>query len=315
MSAHRKDRPAVPHHHGPHVDDTLAASRDGMRALLVSAAGLLATALGQAVLVAATGSVALLGDTVHNAADALTAVPLAAAFLLARRAPSRRFTYGLGRAEDLAGLVVLAVIAASAVATGVEAVSRFAEPRDVAHPGWVAAAGVLGFLGNELVARHRMRVGRRIGSAALVADGVHARADGFTSLAVVASAGGAALGWWWADPVVGLLITAAIVAALRNSATEVLGRVLDAVDPGLVTRAERELAATPGVRGVSAFRMRWVGHRLHAESEVDVDPALTLAEAHRIAHSAEHRLLHALPVRSALIHAHPAGAHEPPSRR
>jgi cation diffusion facilitator family transporter len=300
----------TPHSHDAAevVDDALEASRRGMRALWISFAALLVTAIGQAVLVAFTGSVALLGDTLHNFADALTAVPLAIAFLLARRAATRRFTYGLGRAEDLAGLVILAVIAASAALAGWEAVRRLVDPQQVEQLGWLAAAGLLGFLGNELVARYRIRVGREIGSAALVADGVHARTDGFTSLAVLGSAGGAALGWWWADPVIGLLITAAIVAVLWGSAKEVLGRVLDAVDPELVGRAELALSTTPGVSGVGGLRMRWIGHALHAEAELDVAPELSLAEAHRIAHEAEHRLWHALPrLGGAVLHAHPSG--------
>ncbi|MGW5649454.1 cation diffusion facilitator family transporter [Saccharopolyspora sp. NPDC003752] len=301
----------TPHSHDAAdvVDEPLAASRKGMRALWISFAALLVTAIGQAVLVALTGSVALLGDTLHNFADALTAVPIAVAFLLARRAATRRFTYGLGRAEDLAGLVVLAVIAASAALAGWEAIRRMVDPQQVEHLGWLAAAGLLGFAGNELVARYRIRVGREIGSAALVADGLHARTDGFTSLAVLGSAGGAALGWRWADPAIGLLITAAIAAVLWGSAKEVLGRVLDAVDPELVGRAELALAGAPGVRAVGGLRMRWIGHELHAEAELDVAPELSLADAHRVAHDAEHRLRHALPrLGGATIHAHPAGA-------
>ena len=299
----------TPHSHDAAdiADSSLRASRAGMRALWLSFGALVLTATGQAALVAFTGSVALLGDTLHNFADALTAVPLAIAFLLARRAASRRFTYGLGRAEDLAGLVILAVIAGSAALAGWEAVQRLAQPQQLDHLGWVAAAGVLGFAGNELVARYRIRVGRRIGSAALVADGLHARADGFTSLAVLLAAGGAALGWTWADPVVGLVITAAICSVLWGAAKVVLGRVLDAVDPADVDRAERALAGTPGVRGVGRLRMRWIGHSLHAETELDVDAHLSLTAAHAIAHEAEHRMMHVLPrLAAAIVHAHPA---------
>ncbi|CAM3535961.1 cation diffusion facilitator family transporter [Kibdelosporangium persicum] len=281
-----------------------------MRALWISFAALMITAVAQAVLVAFTGSVALLGDTLHNFADALTAVPLGIAFLLGRRAATRRFTYGLGRAEDLAGLVILAVIGTSAGLAGWEAVQRLVEPRDMRNVGWVAAAGLIGFLGNELVARYRITVGRQIGSAALVADGLHARTDGFTSLAVLLSAGGAAVGWQWADPVVGLLITAAILSVLWGAAKQVFGRLLDGVDPTLVDQAEHALAASPEVLAVHQLRLRWVGHALHAEAELSVDPGLTLTAAHRIAHDAEHRLMHALPrVSRAVLHAHPAAPH------
>ncbi|WP_031466494.1 cation diffusion facilitator family transporter [Sciscionella sediminilitoris] len=301
----------TPHSHDSTelVDSTLEASARGMRALWVSFAGLLVTAIAQLAVVAVSGSVALLGDTLHNFADALTAVPLAIAFLLGRRAATRRFTYGLGRSEDLAGLVILLVMLASAVLAAWTAIDRLLNPREMTDIGWVAAAGGIGFLGNELVARYRITVGRRIGSAALVADGLHARTDGFTSLAVLLAAAGSWSGWRWADPVVGLLITVAILTVLWGAAREVFSRMLDAVDPELVDTAERALAGTPGVRGVDAIRLRWVGHTLHAESELDVDPGLSLVAAHTIAHEAEHRLLGTLPrLGRALIHAHPGGA-------
>ncbi|MCT7355104.1 cation diffusion facilitator family transporter [Streptomyces sp. 15-116A] len=305
---HRLGHLLTPHSHqtADKVDRALESSARGMRALWVSLAVLGVTALAQAVVVAVSGSVALLGDTVHNAADALTAVPLGIAFVLGRRAATRRFTYGYGRAEDLAGLVIVLTIAASAAFAGWTALDRLLDPRPVQHLPAVAAAALVGFAGNEWVARYRIRVGRAIGSAALVADGLHARTDGFTSLAVLLSAGGAALGWRYADPVVGLAITAAIVLVLRDAAREVFRRVLDAVDPALVDRAEHALARVPGVRGVGELRLRWIGHRLRAEVAVVVDGSATVREAHRIAVDAEHALLHAVPrLRAALVHADP----------
>lgn len=294
------------------VDSALEASARGMRALWVSFAGLTVTALAQAMVVVLSGSVALLGDTLHNFADALTAVPLAIAFVLGRRTATRRFTYGLGRSEDLAGLAILLVMFASAVLAAWTAVDRLLHPRDMSALGWVAAAAVAGFLGNEIVARYRIRVGREIGSAALVADGLHARTDGFTSLAVLLAAGGSLAGWRWADPVVGLLITLAILSVIWGAAKEVFSRMLDAVDPALVDTAGQTLAATPGVRRVDTIRLRWVGHALVAESELDVDPALTLLQAHTIAHDAERRLIRALPrLTQALIHTHAAEHHRP----
>jgi cation diffusion facilitator family transporter len=268
------------------------------------------TAAGQAVVVAYSGSVALLGDTLHNVADALTAVPLGVAFLLGRRAATRRYTYGFGRAEDLAGIAIVGTIAASAAFAGYEAVRRLLRPEDLTHLWYVAAAGLLGFAGNEIVARYRIAVGRRIGSAALVADGLHARTDGFTSLAVLLGAGGAALGWRWADPVVGLLITVTIVLVLRDAAREIYRGLMDAVDPALVDRAEACLRATPGVLDVGSVRLRWIGHHLHAETEITVGAELSLAAAHAIAVDAEHRLGHAVPrLTSALIHPDPEHAH------
>jgi cation diffusion facilitator family transporter len=308
---HRLSHLLTPHSHetADKLDRALESSARGMRALWVSLAVLGVTAVAQAVVVVASGSVALLGDTVHNAADALTAVPLGIAFVLGRRAATRRFTYGYGRAEDLAGLAIVLTIAASAAFAGWTAVDRLLNPRAVEHVPAVAVAALVGFAGNEWVARYRIRVGRAIGSAALVADGLHARTDGFTSLAVLLGAGGAALGWQLADPVVGLAITAAIVLVLRDAAREVFRRVMDAVDPALVDRAERALRKVEGVREVGELRLRWIGHRLRAEVAVVVDGEATVRQAHAIAVDAEHALLHAVPrLTAALVHADPAPA-------
>ncbi|MBC7373462.1 MAG: cation transporter, partial [Frankiales bacterium] len=280
----------------------------GIRALKISLAVLGVTAALQGVVVVFTGSVALLGDTLHNLADALTAVPLAIAFTLGRRPPNRRYTYGYGRAEDLAGVVVVLFIVLSAAAAGYTAFRRLLEPADVHYVGAVAAAGVIGFLGNEAVARYRIRVGREIGSAALIADGLHARTDGFTSLAVVVGAGGVALGYPRAGPIVGLLITVAILFVLKDAAAQVYRRLMDAVDESLVDDVEAVLRDTPGVRALGAVRVRWVGHALRAEAEVVVAGELSLVDGHRIAEAAQHRLLHEVPrLTAALVHADPDG--------
>jgi cation diffusion facilitator family transporter len=282
------------HHHHSHdkIDAALGGSAAGLSTLWFSFGVLAVTTVVQAVIAAASGSVALLGDTVHNATDALTALPLALAFVLGRRAATRRYTYGFGRAEDLAGVFVVLVIAASAAFAGYEAVRRLLEPQEVTHLPAVAAAGLVGFAGNEWVARARIRTGRRIGSAALVADGLHARTDGFTSLAVLLGAGGASLGWMWADPVIGLAITGAILLVLRGAAREIWHRLMDAVDPALVDAAEHALSHVEGVRAVGDVRMRWLGHDLRAETSIVVDPALTVVQAHAVAVAAEHALLH-----------------------
>lgn len=150
-------------------------------------------------------------------------------------------------------------------------------------------------------------MGRQIGSAALLADGLHARTDGFTSLAVVLGAIGVGLGFPLADPIVGLIITVAIAAVLRTAARDVFRRLLDGVDPTLVDTAEAALAREPGVVEVRSVRMRWIGHRLHADAELDVAPETSLQDAHRVAHNAEHTLTHAVPkLSTALIHAYPA---------
>jgi cation diffusion facilitator family transporter len=284
----------------------LEGSREGIRAVWISLGVLGVTAALQAVVVVVSGSVALLGDTLHNVADALTAVPLFIAFMVGLRPPTRRYTYGYGRAEDLAGIVIVVFIAASAGFAGYEAVRRLLEPADVTYLPAVAAAGVIGFLGNEIVARYRINVGRRIGSAALVADGLHARTDGFTSLGVLVSAGGLALGWRWADPVVGLAITAAILVVLAGAARQVYRRLMDAVDPRLVDAMETALRETDGVLDVGHARLRWIGHRLRAECEIVVDDTIGVVEAHDIAVRAEHNIMHAVPrLDSALVHADP----------
>src|SRR5687768_8958885 len=279
-----------PHSHdtADHVDSELESSREGTRAVWISLAVLGATAVLQAVVVAWSGSVALLGDTLHNVADALTAVPLAIAFAVGRRAPTRRYTYGFGRAEDLAGIVIVAFIAASAVIAGVEAVRRLLHPADVDHLPAVALAGVLGFAGNEIVAQYRIRVGRRIGSAALVADGLHARTDGLTSLAVVFGAVGAGLGWQLADPIVGLVITVVILAIVRSAARDIYRRLMDAVDPELVDEVTHVLGHVEGVEDVEVVRIRWIGHELRAEIDLVADATLTLVDAHEIAERAHH---------------------------
>lgn len=299
----------APHSHdaADSVDDTLESTAAGIRTVKISLLVLGLTALIQIVIVVMSGSVALAADTIHNVADALTAVPLWIAFALGAKPATRRYTYGFGRVEDLAGSFVVAMITMSAIIAGYEAIARLIHPQQIEHVGWVALAGLVGFIGNEWVALYRIRVGHRIGSAALIADGLHARTDGFTSLAVLCSAGGVALGFPLADPIVGLLITAAILAVLRTAARDVFRRLLDGVDPAMVDAAEQALAARPGVQAVRSVRMRWIGHRLHADAELDVDPALDLAQAHRIAHDAEHELTHTVPkLTTALIHAYPA---------
>lgn len=299
----------APHSHdaADSVDDTLESTAAGIRTVKISLLVLGLTALIQIVIVVMSGSVALAADTIHNFADALTAVPLWIAFALGAKPATRRYTYGFGRVEDLAGSFVVAMITMSAIIAGYEAIARLIHPQQIEHVGWVALAGLVGFIGNEWVALYRIRVGHRIGSAALIADGLHARTDGFTSLAVLCSAGGVALGFPLADPIVGLLITAAILAVLRTAARDVFRRLLDGVDPAMVDAAEQALAARPGVQAVRSVRMRWIGHRLHGDAELDVDPALDLAQAHRIAHDAEHELTHTVPkLTTALIHAYPA---------
>jgi cation diffusion facilitator family transporter len=273
----------------------------------------LATAGIQALVVVASGSVALLSDTLHNGADALTAVPLFLAFRLGRRPPTKRFTYGFGKAEDLAGVMVIVLIGASAVLAAYAAINRLLHPKGVTHLGFVMAAATVGAIGNEVVARYRIRTGRRIGSAALEADGIHARTDGITSLLVLVGAIGVALGADWADPVVGLVIAAAIAVVGWQAVRSIIGRLLDAVDPTLIDQIQRVAATTPGVVTVSEVRARWMGHRLLAQVRLGVDGTLSVTDAHGIADEAHHRLLHEVTnLSDAVIHVDPEGTgHDP----
>ncbi|MBA2809593.1 cation diffusion facilitator family transporter [Streptomyces sp. KM273126] len=299
-----------PHSHdaADSTDTALESSEDGIRALKISLVALMVTALLQLVVVAISGSVALLADTIHNFSDALTALPLWAAFALARRAASRRYTYGYGRAEDLAGLFIVLMIAVSAVVAAWQSVERLRNPQEINDVWLVVAAGIIGFAGNELVASYRIRVGRRIGSAALVADGLHARTDGLTSLAVVLGAVGVLLGFPLADPIVGLLITVAILLVLRGAVRDIYRRLMDGVDPEMVAAAEERISGVPGVVQIETVRMRWLGHRVHAEVAVVVDREKSLVESHDIAEEIRHQLLHGVPkLQDALVHVSPSG--------
>ena len=286
----------VPHSHdaADSIDDALEASTQGVRALKISLFVLLGTTILQLLVVFISGSVALLADTIHNFSDALTAVPLWVAFVLGRRVATRRYTYGYGRAEDLAGLFIVAVVALSAVVAAWQSIERFFNPQTLHNLWWVVAAGLIGFAGNEAVAIYRIRIGRRIGSAALVADGVHARIDGFTSLAVVVGALGVMLGFPLADPIVGLVISAAILVLLWGTVKSIGRRLMDGIEPELVDRAQFALESAPGVLEVSSVQLRWVGHRLRGAATLRIADT-TLSAADDVIHEAEHRLGHALP--------------------
>jgi cation diffusion facilitator family transporter len=295
-----------PHEHFGPADAALISTSQGVRATWISLIGLALTAVVQLVVVALSGSVALLADTVHNFTDALTAVPLLVAFRLGRRPPTRRYTYGFHRAEDLAGIAIVVMILASAVVAGIEAFRHLLHPRELDHVGLVLAAGVIGFAGNETVAAYRMSVGRRIGSAALVADGLHARTDGLTSLGVVLSAIGVMAGIDRADAVVGLAITGAIGLTLVQAARAVLHRILDGTDEPTIGLIEEVAATVPGVEHVTAARARWTGHRLCAELSIDVEPSMSVEAGHDIAESVRHALLHDVPrLGEAIVHVDP----------
>lgn len=293
------------HTHGV-IDPTIATTDRGIWAIKWSFVGLMLTALFQVVVVVLSGSVGLLADTIHNFGDAATAIPLWIAFMFARLKPNKRFPFGYGRVEDLAGVAIVLTILFSAMVAGYQSVDRLLHPKPVTHLVALVAASILGFIGNEAVAVFRIRVGREIGSAALIADGYHARVDGWTSLAVLFGALGVWLGYPLADPLVGLLITVAILGIVWQSAKAVFTRMLDGVDPDVTDEILHAAHHVSGVREVSEVRARWIGHRLHAELNIATDPGLTVAEGHTITKEVHHQLLHHLPYLSkATIHIDP----------
>lgn len=264
------------HKHGV-FDPTIATTHRGIWAIKWSFIILAITAALQLVIVFISGSVALLADTIHNIGDATTAIPLWIAFMLARRQPTPTFTYGYGRVEDFAGIIIVFIILFSALFAGYEAVERLLHPRPISQLLWVTIAGLIGFIGNEVVAVFRIRVGRQIESAALVADGYHARTDGLTSLAVILGAAGVWLGYPLADPIVGLLITIAIFGIVWQSSRAVLTRMLDGVEPNLISEICHAAEHVPGATLLDA-KARWVGHRLHADLAIAVDDNMTAGE-------------------------------------
>jgi cation diffusion facilitator family transporter len=283
------------HSHGG-IDAAIVRSREAMRTLALSLVILGATASIQVVVVVLSGSVALLADTVHNFGDALTAVPLAAAFLLGRRPPTRSLPYGWGRAEDLAGMAVVAIILFSAGYAAYEAIDRLLHPHEPGYLLATAIAGLIGFVGNEWVAVYRIRSGRRLGSAALEADGHHARVDGFTSLAVVAGAAGVALGFPLADPIVGLGISVVILRVVWQSGRQIVLRALDGIDEQELEQIAAEARLVPGVLSVESVQARWLGHAIRSELAIAVDPDVSVAEADRLADQVRGRLLTAQPL-------------------
>jgi cation diffusion facilitator family transporter len=298
----------TPHEHGYQtaaLDAALATDR-GIRAVKISLVALLLTAAFQMVIVAISGSVALLADTIHNFSDALTAIPLGIAFTLSRRTRNSRYTYGYGRAEDIAGVIIVLMILFSAFQAIYQSVLKLINPEPISNIAWVAGAAVIGFLGNELVALYRIRTGKEIGSAALVADGNHARADGFTSLAVLAGAIGVWLGYPLMDPIVGMGIGIAILVIVWNSGRDMYYRVMDAVDPEMTKSVERVASKAERVMEVNNVAIRWVGHRQRAELHITVDCQMPTCESHGIAEQVRHDLFHAMPaLADVTIHVNP----------
>jgi cation diffusion facilitator family transporter len=304
----------IGHHHGHEhghthvgVDSSIVRDRDATKVLMISLIGLLATAIIQAVIVAISGSVALLADTIHNFGDALTSIPLWFAFMLSRRKPSQRFTYGLNRSEDLAGLVIVFVIAISALVAGYESVQRLFHSTSISHLGATAAAAIIGFVGNEIVAIYRIRMGKRMGSAALVADGQHARVDGITSLAVLIGVVGTWMGYPISDALVGLAITIMIIFIVKDSAKAVFTRLLDGIEPKIIDKIGWSVLDVKGVKNVNEVKARWSGHEIIADISVALESNLSVKESHAIVKNIIHCLHHDIEhLTSIQVHVDPA---------
>ncbi len=272
------------HEHASLTEDAaFSSNRLGIRTIWLALAALGVTSLLQVGIVALSGSVALLADTAHNIGDTLNSIPLLVAFYLARRAATRRYTYGFGRAEDVAGVFIVLSIAVSAAIVLWESFQKLLNPQPMTNIGWVAAAAIIGFLGNEAVAILQIRVGHRIGSDAMIADGLHARVDGLTSLAVLIAAGGTLIGLPIVDPIIGLLIGVAILFITRDAARRIWYRLMDAVDPALIDRMTHAVSHVEGVQAIPRLRARWVGHHLFVDLTLRVDAALSLVEGQAIA--------------------------------
>lgn len=307
-------RQTFAHSHDVHekVDEAMATNERGIWALKISLVGLGLTAIFQVVIVLLSGSTALLADTIHNFGDAATSLPLWFAFALQRRARTRRFPYGFDRAEDLAGVAIVALIFFSACVAAYESIRKLIDPEPVTHLWWVVAAAIIGFIGNEAVAIFRIRVGRQIGSAALIADGQHSRVDGFTSLAVLIGAVGVALGFPILDPLIGLAITVAILFIVRDAARSIFTRMLDGIDPAILAEVEHASMHVEGVQGVHEARARWLGHKVRAELHVVVDRRLSVEAAHRIAERVHEALAeHVTAFGGATVHVCPCDHPEP----
>jgi cation diffusion facilitator family transporter len=289
--------------------DKAVVTNEGIRTVWIALAALVVTSVIQIIIFWMSGSVALLADTIHNIGDGLNSIPLLIAFYLARRAATRRYTYGFGRAEDVAGILIVLSIAISAAVIFWESFQKLLNPQPLTQLGWLSLAAVVGFIGNEVVAMFQINVGRRIGSAAMVADGMHARTDGLTSLAVLIAVAGSWLGYPIVDPIIGILIGIAILFITWDATKTMWYRLMDAIEPEYLQSAEEVTSRQTEIKEVRWLRMRWLGHRLHADIGIAVDPQLTTVESHHIAEHLRHDLYHSLPYLSEImVHVDPWSA-------
>lgn len=293
---------------GLRASDPALATEQGIRTVWLALIALGATMVVQVVIVALSGSVALFADTAHNLGDTLNSIPLLIAFYLARRVATRRYTYGFGKAEDVAGVLIVLSIAVSAAIIFWESFEKLLNPQPMQNIPWVAAAAIIGFLGNEAVALLQIGTGKRIGSDAMIADGLHARADGLTSLAVLIAVVGTLIGLPILDPIIGLLIGVAVLFITKDAAVRIWYRLMDAVDPRIIDEIEHATRHVDGVQRIERTQARWAGHQLRSEVVIVVDEGLSVRESHAVADAVERSLHDHLPyLATVTVTLHPCG--------
>lgn len=307
-TAARGQRHAHSHSHADHITSN---TKEGLRVVAIATAGMFVVAAIELGVFALSNSAGLLSDALHNLGDVLTTAALWVAFILARRPPTNRFTYGFHRAEDLAGAFIALVITISAAAAAFASYQRLVTRAQPTQIGLGIVAALIGFAGNEILAQYKIRMGRRLNSTPLIADGQHSRADGITSLAAAAGLVLVALGVPVADPIAGLLISVAILYILIDVGRDVLDRLMDAVDPDVVARVYREALAVPGVAQVTDVRARWAGRRLFVALTLGADGAISLTDAHAVAERVRQEVLsHVRGAAMVDIHVDPVGLPE-----
>ncbi|MHB8512149.1 MAG: cation diffusion facilitator family transporter [Actinomycetota bacterium] len=285
-------------------------TKTGLRAIRLASVALGASAALRLTIAIISGSVALLASGLDDLGDVLTTIALSLAFVASRRAADERYTFGYQRAEDLGGVLVVIVIWVSAGIATFEGIDKLIHHRGVGHIPLALAAASIGLLGNGFAAFYKIRVGRKIGSEPLVADGKHAMTDGLAAIAAIIGLIGARSGASWADPVAGLAVAVAIGWVAFQATRQVLTRLLDAVDPSIVNRISEVALHTDGVMGLGRVQARWAGRSLYITMTVAVDGHLPVDDAHEIAEHLHHEVLHRIPeVAQVDIHVDPWSAH------
>jgi cation diffusion facilitator family transporter len=262
----------------PTTRDDAQERREANRAIAVSAAGLAVTGLAELLVAILTGSVGLLGDAIHNLSDVSTSAVVFLGFRLSRKPPTEKYPYGLERAEDLAGVGIAVVIWASAAFAGYESIRKLLEHGRTSHVALGIAGAALGIAGNQVVARYKLVIGRRINSATLVADARHSWLDALSSLGALVGLVAVTLGFRWGDPIAGIAVTLFICHVGWQVTTDVARRLADGIDPAVITAAEAAAGTVDGVVHAHA-RARWTGRTLRVEVEGWTDPNLTVSQA------------------------------------